>query len=408
MLARKVLTYIALACSTFYALETALVDQQLPRVPPLVLTFWSGLGITILSGCLLLFGQRGAVYAPSAQEWLLIALVTLLFFAADYTHFYVLHVRAGAVLLSTTYLLIPVITSLLEWRAPTLPLVLSWILGFLAMLLWLSRGRPRFFPLEAMPRASQHRLRREFERLQQTAKRVRLYDRPELYDLAYPGSPWDAAFYRRLAGPGSALYLGVGTGRVFAQIAGANQRLFGLDYSRAMLAAFAKRHPRLTSRVQHGNVLDQRLYQQARFDRILAPHSFFTQFGDDELMRALENCRRWLKPDGQFVTDNFSPFLNPPLSRRLELFRQRHTNEGDIVTYIEYEPVCQVVREWNFFLRRASRDVLVAPITLRYYYPAEFARILRAAGFEHVKLQGGFAGRSVSLESSELVYIARR
>jgi hypothetical protein len=139
MLARKVLTYIALACSTFYALETALVDQQLPRVPPLVLTFWSGLGITILSGCMLLFGQRGAVYAPSAQEWLLIALVTLLFFAADYTHFYVLHVRAGAVLLSTTYLLIPVITSLLELRAPTLPLVLSWILGFLAMLLLFSR-----------------------------------------------------------------------------------------------------------------------------------------------------------------------------------------------------------------------------------------------------------------------------
>lgn len=139
MLARKVTTYICLACSTFYALETALVDQQLPRVPPLVLTFWSGLGITVLSGLMLFVGQRGAVYAPSTQEWLLIALVTLVFFAADYTHFYVLHVRAGAVLLSTTYLLIPVITSLLEFKAPTLPLALSWILGFFSMLLLFSR-----------------------------------------------------------------------------------------------------------------------------------------------------------------------------------------------------------------------------------------------------------------------------
>jgi ubiquinone/menaquinone biosynthesis C-methylase UbiE len=248
----------------------------------------------------------------------------------------------------------------------------------------------------------------DFQRLQQSAKRVRLYDRPELYDLAYPGSPWDATFYRRLAGPGSALYLGVGTGRVFAQLADTNQRLVGLDYSRAMLAAFAKRHPRLTNRVQRGNVLDQNHFQPQSFDRILAPHSFFTQFSEGDLPKALANCRRWLKPGGRLVTDNFSPFLNPPLSRRLELFRQRQGNEGDIVTYLEYEPVYQVVREWNFFERPASRDVLVAPITLRYYYPAEFARIMRSAGFARVQVQGGFAGQSVSLESSELVYIARR
>ncbi|MGE0533451.1 MAG: hypothetical protein AB7O68_00650 [Pirellulales bacterium] len=108
-------------------------------MPPLVLTFWSGLGITLLSGLMLLAGQRGAVYVPSAQEWLLIGLVTLVFFAADYTHFYVLHVRAGAVLLSTTYLLIPIMTSMLEFRVPTIPLVLSWLLGFLAMLLLFSR-----------------------------------------------------------------------------------------------------------------------------------------------------------------------------------------------------------------------------------------------------------------------------
>ncbi len=254
----------------------------------------------------------------------------------------------------------------------------------------------------------QQRLRAEFVRLKRRARRIELYEHPELYDLAYPGPTGDVAFYRRHARRGDVLYLGVGTGRVFTKSAATNERLVGLDYSRPMLGAIETRRPGLRMRLRHGSVLDRELYEQKSFDRILAPHSFFTQFGDGELTQALDNCRRWLKPGGQFVTDNFSPFRNPPPARRLERFRRRRGKDCDVVTYLEYEPVGQVVREWNFFPRRDRRDVLMASITLRYYYSAEFARMLRAAGFAHVQVQGGFAGRSVSLESSELVYIAWR
>lgn len=259
-----------------------------------------------------------------------------------------------------------------------------------------------------MPSVRELRLKAEFARLRRGARQVKLYEHPELYDLAYPGPAGDLAFYRRRARHGDALYLGVGTGRVFAKIAGVNRQLIGLDYSRPMLAAIEARHPALRTRLRHGNVLDPTLYEEGAVDRILAPHSFFTQFREHELMQALQNCRRWLKPGGKLVTNNFSPFQNPPFSRRFELYRRRRAKNFDVTTYIEYAPIGQALLEWSFFRRRASQELLMARIGLHYYYPAEFERILRAAGFGRVKVYGGFAGEPVSLAASELVYIAKR
>jgi drug/metabolite transporter (DMT)-like permease len=139
MMPRKILIYVCLVSSAFYALETSLVDKKLPNVPPMVLTFWSALGITLISGFLLISTHKNHLYTLSAQEWGLVVLVTLLFFGADYTHFYVLHLKAGAVLLSTTYLLIPIIASIVEMQVPSMQIVLAWIFGFVSLLLLFNR-----------------------------------------------------------------------------------------------------------------------------------------------------------------------------------------------------------------------------------------------------------------------------
>lgn len=139
MNSRKILTLICLLSSLFYAFETSLVDKKLQNVPPLVLTFWSGLGITLIAGVMLLTTHKSSFYAPSSHEWALIILVTLFFFGADYTHFYALHLKAGAILLTTTYLLIPIIASIIEFQQPSLQLVLAWIFGFTSLLLLFSK-----------------------------------------------------------------------------------------------------------------------------------------------------------------------------------------------------------------------------------------------------------------------------
>ena len=139
MLPRKVLIYLCLACSTLYALETSFVDRKLNNVSPILLTLWTGVGIVLISAVLLLTTHRHHGFFPAKEAWPLIFMVTILFFAADYTHFYVLHLRAGAVLLSTTYLLIPIIASLIEQQQPSLSIILAWVFGFISLLLLFSK-----------------------------------------------------------------------------------------------------------------------------------------------------------------------------------------------------------------------------------------------------------------------------
>lgn len=139
MLPRQALIYISLACSVLYALETTFVDKRLKHVPPITLTFWTGVGIVLISGLMLLTTHKSHAFLPTRETWPLLITVTILFFGADYTHFYVLNQRAGAVLLSTTYLLIPILASLFEVQIPSAQLVLAWIFGFVALVLLFAR-----------------------------------------------------------------------------------------------------------------------------------------------------------------------------------------------------------------------------------------------------------------------------
>lgn len=132
------LLLICFICCIFYALEVTVVDKKLGKADPMTLTFWSGVGIVVISGIILFSrsGLEGFSIGETNVWWLILAI--LLFFCADYTHFLALHRGAGGILLSTTYLLIPVICSLLILKAPSVKMILAWILGFITLVLLFS------------------------------------------------------------------------------------------------------------------------------------------------------------------------------------------------------------------------------------------------------------------------------
>lgn len=127
------LFFLCFICSFFYAGETVLADRKLSHVSPLVLTFFSGIGITVISGLCILFSEKELAY-PKGNDWWSLVFVIVLFFLADLTHFWALNAKAGAVLLASFYLLIPVMASVLKFEIPSRATILSWILAGIAVL----------------------------------------------------------------------------------------------------------------------------------------------------------------------------------------------------------------------------------------------------------------------------------
>jgi hypothetical protein len=115
----KLALTLCLMCSLFYAIET----------------FIAAIGIVIISGTCLALNPPTMEQMPVRADYKFILLVTVFFFLADYFHFLSLHKNSGAVLLSTTYVLIPVFCSVLKWEKPSPQVVIAWILGAIAILL---------------------------------------------------------------------------------------------------------------------------------------------------------------------------------------------------------------------------------------------------------------------------------
>jgi ubiquinone/menaquinone biosynthesis C-methylase UbiE len=247
------------------------------------------------------------------------------------------------------------------------------------------------------------------DKLKKKSSKIALYLKPELYDLAYSKSQKDAFFYLNKSKKGRILYLGIGTGRIFSKIAKINRKIIGLDYSLKMISYLKKNFPEFGSYLVHGDVLDSHQFQNSSFEKIIAPHSFFTQFKEQDLFIALSNCRKWLKNGGTLITDNFSPYANPQGYKKTELYREGYSSQRKIKfkTYIEYDYPTQTLRENNFFFKNNSQPLL-GSIKLNFYYPNEFRRILEMCKFSNVHMLGGFDAEKVTSDSAEIVYICKR
>ncbi|WP_122818056.1 class I SAM-dependent methyltransferase [Nocardioides pantholopis] len=131
-----------------------------------------------------------------------------------------------------------------------------------------------------------------------------------VYDFMYPVGPDAQAagvYIARLAGDGgTALELGVGTGRVGAFVAAAGVRLTGVDASQAMLDALHERHPDSGIETRLLDFTSQSTGE--KYDVVYVPLSTFyvgrTQQTQLETMRLM---REQVKDDGDVVIEAFEP-----------------------------------------------------------------------------------------------------
>ncbi|MFA6038708.1 MAG: methyltransferase domain-containing protein [Candidatus Peribacteraceae bacterium] len=249
-------------------------------------------------------------------------------------------------------------------------------------------------------------VQRVLDRIQATTH-LDVYKCAELYELAYPGYEGDLDYYLEKGVNGHVLYLGVGAGRIFSHLAQENPDAIGIDNSPEMLELLRRRHPHVQNRqVMLADAVTEQ-FPESHFDSVVAPYSFLQVVEEKQLSPLLKNVHRSLKPGGQFHTDTFSPYLIPFQKPGLEASIRRIGMDTRVAIFVLYDHLKQAMKEMALICR--DGDEKMTEMDLQYYFPRELIAAMEDAGFEDVKVSGGYQGEPFNpIENEVLVYEARR
>ncbi len=249
---------------------------------------------------------------------------------------------------------------------------------------------------------------------------------PDWYDLVWTSDQPDVAFYGELAraSGGPVLEIGIGSGRIALPIARRGIAVVGIDRSEEMLASLdAKlgREKKLRKRVRHERC-DMRDFDLGRkFPLVIVPfRAFLHNLTTADQIACLVSCRRHIARGGELVLNVFHPSLaymaanSGPNEGVWRWVRDAPQPDGGWVSLSQatrYDTVAQHVHARQRFDRFTSDGMLSATyefaIQIAYLYPGDLHRIFAAAGFGDVRIDGGFAGESFSVDGDELVVRAR-
>jgi SAM-dependent methyltransferase len=252
-----------------------------------------------------------------------------------------------------------------------------------------------------------------------------------LYDYEYRRRRADINFYRRLArnrmefAQGTVLDLACGTGRLLLPLLRDGHRVVGLDRSRAMLTAAARKLARLSPgrRAQCTLVradLRAFAFRQPATLAISAFHSIQHLLTDEDFLVFLRCTRASLVKGGWLTFDVLPPdpgwLLRDP-ERRWGRTVFRHPSTGQRLVYTAnhaYDPTSRLLHMRLYYQPideqgRPSGKERRVRLCHRQYGSAEVACLLAQGGFRLVEGFGGFDGRPLAdapAAGDEQVYVA--
>ncbi len=239
-----------------------------------------------------------------------------------------------------------------------------------------------------------------------------------LYELVHRGTAGDLSFYSRVcSGARNVIELGCGYGRVLASLRDAGDfALTGLERDPDLLA---RARARLADRVTwvEADMSDFAL-GDARFDRILIPHSgVYCLSDDDRTVACFRACARHLTQDGKLVFDAYG-------ADRFHQEADPADYDGDhlepVVT-VEHEGTCYDVFErstWHRadqqldvvyeYIPRAGGDAALGRLLHHYLLQDQIGPLLARAGLRLESLAGDFRGREATPDDDMWVATAVR
>ena len=172
-----------------------------------------------------------------------------------------------------------------------------------------------------------------------------------------------------LAGDGSALELGIGTGRIALPLAQRGVPVHGIDLSQAMVARLREKPRSAEIGTTIGDFATTRVDETFRLVYLVF-NTIMNLTTQDAQVACFENAARHLEPGGSFVVEVMVPDLRRlPPGERYVVFDVEVGHVG----VDEYDVVEQGLVSHHYTDRLAS-------VPFRYAWPAELALMARIAG----------------------------
>lgn len=200
-----------------------------------------------------------------------------------------------------------------------------------------------------------------------------------IYDSVFKKIDPDCVnFLTMLAEGGTALELGVGTGRIAIPLQQSGPKVYGVECSRHMILELRTKSGGKSIEVIGDDM--QSFRSDLRFDLIFVVfHSLYMLETAEAQIECIENVAHHLKPTGSFVFEGFVPDMS-----RFSSGQCVRTSwvSGDAVS-IEastHSPVDQKVSGVEVIIRENKTHII--PISARYIWPSELDLMARIAGLK--------------------------
>ena len=228
----------------------------------------------------------------------------------------------------------------------------------------------------------------------------------EVYDLMYPmradvGATVGALV--RLAGDGSALELGIGTGRVALPLAARGIEVHGIDASEAIVAKMRAKPggdaiPVTIADFSGFSVKDgNRDKQTKKFKLVYVVfNTLFQATSQEAQVRCFQSVAAHLTDEGLFLVEAFVP-------DRTRFTRGQNISAGRVesdlvsIDISRHDPVNQFVQSQHVFIGESG--VKLYPVQVRYSWPSELDLMAQLAGMRLRERWGDWDGSPFTASS---------
>ena len=199
----------------------------------------------------------------------------------------------------------------------------------------------------------------------------------EIYDEFYSDyDPASIELLAGLAGGGTALELGIGTGRIALPLHKKGVKVQGIDASEAMLSKLRSKPNGSEIEVLTGSFAEFKIDKRFRLIYVVF-NTFFNLLTQEEQVRCFKAVREHLSTDGMFLMEVFVPdpcrFVDHQTVRTIDLAEERVRLEVS-----QIDPIAQQVTSQHTLI---SKDgIRFHPVRLRYAWQSELDLMAQIAG----------------------------